>query len=240
MKMILRISTFVFLFMAPVMAQAESLSIATGEYAPFADSSAPDHGIVNSTVAEVARRAGYEVEFDYQPWLRALEMTRAGRFIATSYWYYQADRVKDFIHVGPILRERLVFFHRADTQVPDWSRLEELSDFTIGAVAGYTYTDEFWQLANAGRLTVETAQTDEANMRKLLAGRIDLYPMSEESGLLLLESLADAGDFSVIRAHPRPLVISEGYLLVSRKAPNSETVAAALQAMLDSLEVVGN
>lgn len=213
-----------------------TLRVATGEYPPFTDETAADGGIANNAVAELANTAGLDVTFEYMPWMRSLELTRSGRFEATSYWLHSEEREGDFIHVGPILEDKVVFFRLADTEEPSWTNLEELSHLKIGAVTGYTYGDGFWQLAEDGAITVETAPNDEANMRKLLAGRIDLFPMSEAAGLILIERIFTEDERSRVEMSTQPLLVTEGYLLVSRAIDNAEQIAAALQAAVDPLE----
>jgi polar amino acid transport system substrate-binding protein len=164
-----------------------------------------------------------------------LELTRSGRFDAASFWYFSEDRNEDFIHVGPVGQDRLVFFIHSSTPVVDWQDLPDLRQYSFGAVAGYTYTKRFWQLGQDGVLTIQIAPSDEANLRKLRAGRIDLYPMSEDGGWHLIETLfgADAtSDFGVLTT---PLDVTEAYLLVSRKIAEADTIAKRLQAALDTL-----
>ena len=236
----LRIILVSLFFSAGQIASADQnvLRIATGDYAPFADQTAPDDGIVNDTVRRIAQSAGFSVEFEYMPWMRALEMTRSARFFATSYWYFSEERVADFIHVGPVVYERMVLIRRADTPFPEWHSLRDLSGMTIGAVTGYTYTEDFWDLAEAGELRVETAQNDEANLRKLLAGRIDVYPMSEQSSEALMARIFSHEERSQITSEPKPLMVTEGYLLVARKGEKAEAIAAQLQEALDDLTSV--
>ncbi|MEM9341588.1 MAG: transporter substrate-binding domain-containing protein [Pseudomonadota bacterium] len=219
-------------------AGATVLRIATGQYVPFTDENQPDGGIVNEYVQRVAEAAGYSVEFEYQPWMRALELTRTGRYVASSYWFFNEDRETEFIHVGPVVADRLVLFRRADTELPEWSDVRDLSAFRIGAVTGYTYTDGFWEMAEAGELQVQTAQSDEANLRKLVAGRIDVYPMSEEVGLALLRDLFTEEQRAQIVTEPEPLIVTKGYLLVSRQTEGGLEVAARLQQEIDELGVM--
>lgn len=221
-------------FAAQASAESPVLNVATGDYPPFTDQTAPDGGVINASVQAVAVAAGFDVVFDYMPWMRALEMARSGRFQATSYWFYNAEREADFIHVGPVNTDRLVLFHRAGETLPDWSDLTDLDGLTIGAVSGYTYTEEFWDLAEAGIIDVNTAQSDEANFRKILSGRIDIYPMSEVSGRLLLEDRFTPEERAAIGVHPVSLMETDGYLLVSRQMAGAEDVAQRLQSALDA------
>ena len=162
-------TTLVFLALSSISAADGNteLSISTGNYAPFTDETAPNQGLVNQRITQIASAAGYTVKFDYLPWMRALELARTGKYAASSYWYFSAERQADFFHVGPVLYDELVFITRQDQVFPDWTELTELSALTFGAVPGYTYTEEFWRLSEAGEITVETAQSDESNLRKL-------------------------------------------------------------------------
>jgi polar amino acid transport system substrate-binding protein len=217
-----------------------TLKIGTGDYPPFTDATAPDGGSVNRVVKKMATAAGFDVAFEYMPWKRALELARSGRMHATSFWYHKQEREADFIHVGPIFKDRLVFFRRADMDKPDWTKLEDLKGLKIGAVNGYTYTPEFWELAEEGVLEVEEAHSDEANFRKLMAGRIDLFPMSEESGSELVMRIFNDNQHSRIVFGDKPLAETEGFLLVSRSAENAEDLATRLQRALGTLETASN
>ncbi|MEM7732325.1 MAG: transporter substrate-binding domain-containing protein [Pseudomonadota bacterium] len=225
------------LFGAAAHANTETLRIATGDYAPYTEQSAPGGGIVNDFVQQVGQTAGFDIEFDYMPWMRGLELTRSGRYDAASFWFYNEDREADFIHVGPVSEINMVLFRRQDTDLPDWTGIHDLADVRLGAVTGYTYTPDFWERASDGRLTVETAQTDAANLRKLVAGRIDAYPMSKAAGLALIDALFTGEDRASLTMEDRPLHTTDGFLLVPRKMEGAEEVAARLQNAVDQLGI---
>ncbi len=234
---ILKVWSLVFLCGA-AHAETEILRISSGDYAPFADQSAPDGGIVNARIHEIAEQAGFEVEFEYMPWMRGLELTRIGRYAGASYWFYREEREADFIHVGPVVADQMVLFRRVDTDLPEWTDVQDLREMTFGAVTGYTYTPDFWDLAEAGVLSVQTAQNDEANFRKLLAGRIDIYPMSAEVGVRLIEKVLTPAERAQIAYETQPLMVTEGFLLISRKTDDAEEIAARLQSIIDDTNLV--
>lgn len=219
----------------PGPARAEQLMIATGEFPPYADSTTPDGGLVNGVIAAAATRVGIQATFLYMPWKRAIEATRAGRYDATSFWYYSEDRTADFIHVGPVSVERIVFLHRTDSPPPEWETLSDLAGLRIGAVPGYTYTPEFWELAAAGTLTVIEGPTDEANVRKLHAGRIDLYPHGEIAAQYLIDRIFTPQDAAQLMMTEGALTTVQGYLLVGRHLPDAAELAARLQTAIDDI-----
>ncbi|MGI9488689.1 MAG: substrate-binding periplasmic protein [Geminicoccaceae bacterium] len=198
-----------------------------------------DYGHVNRIVARASQEVGIDVEFQFLPWKRALEEARRGHYAASSYWYHSEDREQDFIHVGPISEERIVFFHRRDHDVPSWSSLDDLSGFKIGATNGYTYSKAFWDAAEGGKLTVEVAADDVTNLRKLLAGRIDLFAAESSLGWYLINENFTKSEQAQLATLNRPLRITSGYLLVSRKALDAEAVAASLQRGIDSIRDQG-
>ncbi|MEM7696217.1 MAG: transporter substrate-binding domain-containing protein [Pseudomonadota bacterium] len=210
-------------------ASADALRVATGEYPPFTSSTAPGGGTVNAAMSEIGRAAGYTLSFTYLPWARALEMTRAGRYHATSFWYYSTAREDDFIHVGPVGTDRLVFFRRKNNPI-SYTQLEDLAPYSIGVVRSYTYTAELWQLGNAGVLRLQLAPDDMTNFRKLLAGRIDLYAISEQSGWHFIRTNFTKAEQAQLTTVDRPLSMAKIYLLVSRALENADEIAAALQA----------
>lgn len=57
-----------------------------------------------------------------------------------------------------------------------FNHYQDLSSYRIGATQDYAYSEEFWSLAKSGKLNVEVMQKNKLNIKKLLAGRIDLFP----------------------------------------------------------------
>ena len=218
-------------------ANPTTLRIATGEYEPFTGQNLPNGGIVNGRVQAIANAAGFDVEFNYMPWKRALEGTRHGAFPAGSYWAYNSDREDDFIHVGPVLSVQVLFAVRDDAEIQDWSDLNDFSGLRIGVVPGYTYTTELHEMGENGNLTLSDAPSDEANLKKLLAGRIDAFPINDVVGKHLIRRIFSEEEQARLRFLPTPLLQTPGYLLVSRSAPGGANLAATLQDVVDSGQV---
>lgn len=156
----------------PRYGDADSLNIATGEYAACTNPNVPTAGMVKSVALEVTRETGFDVRFQYMPLMRALELTRSGHFDGPSYWGYHAERATDFPHVGQVMRDPISLFHHAVRILPAWTDIADPEGSIIGAATGHIRSDDFQDLAESGVITVQTAQSDEANMRELRAGRI--------------------------------------------------------------------
>lgn len=227
------------LSMATAAADASPLRIVAGEYPPYASEAMDQYGPVSRIIAQVSKEAGFDAEFEFRPWKRGLEEARLGRYAASSYWYYSEDREQDFIHVGPLTDEEIVFFHRKDLDVPSWSSLADLSGFRVGATNGYTYTEAFWEAAENGTLTVEIAADDLTNLKKLVTGRVDLIAIERVLAWHLINETFTDSQRENLTTLERPLRVSPSFLLVSRKIPNADAIAASLQNSLESVRKQG-
>ncbi|MCZ6668782.1 MAG: transporter substrate-binding domain-containing protein [Gammaproteobacteria bacterium] len=238
---ILRIIILLFcLGWLPLTSAAETIRITTGEFAPWTSATLKHMGFTNHVISEAFKLEGYDAEFKFYPWVRAYETARVGdKFQATSYWYPSDDRATEFFYSDPIQIDAPVFFHLKDNPPPDWETLDDLKGKRIGATTGFTYTKEFWEAAKSKRLDIEEASTQEQNFKKLLKGRIDLFPVDALVGQkVLLEAFGKRAADSVTY-HSKPMFAPTGHLLFSKKTLNGEELLAAFNRGLSKLRASG-
>jgi len=202
----------------------EIITIATLEYAPWTGKNLKSNGFVNHVITEAFQRKGYTVRYTYLPWKRAVTEAKNGQYSALSYFYSSKDREKEFYLSDPISVEKMVFFHLKSNPIKDWETLEDLNDYKFGATRGYTYTKKFWNLANTKRLMVDVANSDIHNFKKLLAGRIDIFPSGLVNGKSILQKEFDASKSHLLSIHPKPLSKTTGHLAFAKRRENSENL----------------
>lgn len=219
-------------------AAADPVRIATGEYAPMTGENIANGGVVNGLVQRIADKAGVEISFEYMPWNRGLELTRAGQVHAASYWNRLGDQT-GLIEVGPVSAGRIVFFYRKDKPLPEWQSLDDLAGVNFGATLGYPYTDEFWAKGEDGTYKVQTANNDTNNFRKLIKGRIDAFVINELVGWDLLSQEFTPEEIAQLSISSTPLAEVEGFLQVSSEMAGGADLAARLQAAYDEMQASG-
>ena len=237
-----RIAAFFCLLLGVIQASpgGETIQITTGEYAPWTSEKLKKGGFTSHVVSQAFKLEGYDVAFDFFPWKRAYETAKAGdEYQATAWWYPSTERAKYFLYSEPLLFDDTVFFHLKDNGFPDWETLDDLVGTRIGATRGYTYTKEFWDAARSGRLDIQEANSDEANFKKLLAGRIDTFPTSYLVGLRLLKEKFSPKEFEHVATHPKPLLSASGHLLISKKANHAKELMAKFNRGLVKLKESG-
>lgn len=222
-------------------ASADStVHISTGEFPPWSSESLKHKGFTNHVISEAFKLEGYDVEFTFYPWKRAYDSAKSGdRFQATSYWYPSDERAAEFHYSDPIQEDAVVFFHLKENPIPEWETLEDLNGKVIGATSGYTYTAEFWEAAESGRIEVEKAASDELNFKKLLKGRIDLFPSDPLVGQKLLNELFGPEVADKVTYSPKPLIAPSGHLLVSKELKNAQKLISDFNKGLQKLKESG-
>lgn len=224
LTMTLKNALFWLLLALHSVAQADVVHIATGEYPPWASQYLAHHGITNRIVAEAFKTQGYDVEFHYMPWNRALEATRVGKYAATSFWSYASERAEQFTHSDPVSDIRLMIFHKRTTHIDKWDSLADLAYLRFGATRGYTYNDEFWRLAKQNVLRVSISNSDQENFEKLLKDQIDVFLISQYTGWYMLANNFSELDVARIQTQDKALDSGREYLLFSNNHPHSEAL----------------
>ncbi len=235
------IALFIFLSgLAAINGQAQTVvTISSGEYPPWTGVTLRQGGFVNHLITEAFKRQGYQVKFSYFPWKRTYESAKKGQFAATSYWYKSPEREQHFYYSEPVNSEKLVFFHLKVKPIPDWKSFDDLKDFQIGATRGFTYTEEFWQAANSKRINVQIVTSELQNLRKLIKGRIDLFPTTLFTGYNMIANEFDSSLAPLFTFHPKVIAETQGHLLFSKKHPQAKEFAEAFNRGLAQLKEEG-
>ncbi|MCG8618667.1 MAG: transporter substrate-binding domain-containing protein, partial [Desulfobacterales bacterium] len=105
------------------------------------------------------------------------------------------------------------FFHLKD-KVVQWDSWDDLKTFKIGVMASdFTET-----LLKEKGLKVEAVQESDANFKKVLAKRIDLYPTSLLVGYHSIHNLFPAEKAALFTNNPKPLKEDDMFIMFSKQA----------------------
>ncbi len=197
------------------------VTLASGDWPPFAGQSLFQGGFCEHVVKRAFELVGYEVVTQHFPWRRAYHYVETGQFDATPCWVSDEERRQLFHFSAPLMTQSTVFFHPKTVEVL-WETPLDLArgGYRIGGVAGYSYgflTDA----VQAGILTLDLANDEETNFRKLIRGRIDLYPVEVAVGYHILNQRFSLEERELLMHDPRILNTLDYFLLISRKLPES-------------------
>ena len=216
----------------------ENIRIATGEWSPYISKELKYNGLVSRIITEAFALEGVDVEYHYFPWGRALLESDEGSMDASSVWYFHADREKKFLHSDPIIVTNEVFFHLKSFAF-DWNDWSDLKGLRVGGTIEYTVSKMLKDKQEIGGYSLEIIPTDENNFKKLLKGRIHIFPLAKEVAYALLNEKFTEQDRNQLTFHPKPVNSGELHLLLSKNKPNSKHLLKRFNRGLKRLKESG-
>lgn len=200
--------------MSSPLAGAETITLSNGEWLPYLSQSLPHFGAVSRVVTEAFALEGITVKYVFRPWPRAYAEAQRGLVAGSLVWSVgeaRTDRAREFLSSDVVLESHSVFFHRKGFDFR-WRSDADLAGIRIGGVAGYEYRFE-----GIAGITIERAQTEELNLRKLVAGRVDVVPASLDVGRYILRTKFKPEEAASIVATPGRYYNTQ-YRLIMRRA----------------------
>jgi len=179
--------------------------ITTLEWPPFTGAALPEQGAASEILRAALAVSRIELQLEFLPWKRTIEAAQRNPAVAGYFPSYPFDIAPNFFASSWLAVSPLGIAYRASHPV-DWAELADLERYRLGTVVGYGNTEAFDAAARAGRIKVETASDDLANIRKLAAGRVDGIVIDRAVLLYYLRSVpALAAERNRILFHPHPL-----------------------------------
>jgi polar amino acid transport system substrate-binding protein len=229
---------FLISLLVPRYALSEEITIAVGDWPPYLSNKLKHNGVIGHLLTDVFSEVGYDVKFTFFPWSRAYSVTKVGKQDMTGVWMHKPEREKDFYYSDPVLNEQFVFFHLKTTPF-DWNTLEDLQGVMIGGGSEYSYGVAFDEALESGKIVIERVPTQYQNWRKLLLGRIQVFPEEMNVGYSSLKQHYPEDKVSLVTHHPKPLLNNLSYLLFPKSANNSPMLMKKFNAALKSFRESG-
>lgn len=206
----------------------------SGSWPPYAGQDLPEQGLAIDIVTTALQRAGYNPRVRTATLTEILEGTRTGVYDVFATPWYTLERSQYLDFSQPYLESSIQFIKRKDTAF-EYTRFDDLETVKIGVIEGYAYDEDFNESTAIEKIG---AGSLEANLRKLLAGDIDL---SLDDALVLSYTLnrsmqERAADLQILA---RPLVVRGVNIGVSRKNPDHARIVTAFDKAIAEMKQDG-
>jgi len=215
-----------------------TLVLTLQDYPPFMGDSLPAKGLLSAAVVGVFERAGYHIVLDPVPNNRAIEAPQRGLADGSFGWAKTPERERGLYYTEPVMSLRMVFCQRTGKNYP-WHTLADLSPYLIGTTLGNFYSDQFDSLVKAGTLHTDTAPSDDANLRKLLIGRIDLFPIDAEVGPYLMRRTLSPHDQTALTCQDKAYWSAPLHVVISKKHADGPKIVADFDHALAQMQHSG-
>ena len=154
---------------------SEVVRVSTLDWPPYTGKDLPLGGATTDVVRAAFEKVGREIEVEYRPWKRAIDMAKKGTDEVIAYFPgYHCHHQDGFVASEPIGKGPLGFAEHADAPLT-WKSLDDIGEqqLKIGTVLGYANTDEFDAKVGTGYILAVPSNDDLTNLKKLARKRID-------------------------------------------------------------------
>lgn len=163
----------------PMAAQPEAtaapvMRMVTTEFAPYMSEKMPEQGAAVAITRAALASQGWQLKLEFRPWARVLIEVEAGQHDGLLGAWYQADRERYLVYTRPMGVENPVGFYALRRGRSSFTAPADLAGLRIGTVQGYANPKAFERAVVHQGAQVQPARDDLTNLRKLLAGRVDL------------------------------------------------------------------
>ena len=227
--------------LAPPLALAASepgngaVRLVATEFPPYTSATLPNGGTACAITRAALERAGLSMTLQFRPWARALAELQNGQWDGIIGAWHSVEREAFMSFPRPLgITNRIGFMARAGTTITV-TDLSQLAGLKIGVVRDYANPPAFEQ----AHLQRDEAFDDLTNLRKLLAGRVDLALIDKGVGFHLLQTQMPEALKAVVWLEP---AVSEVplYTALSRRDPALVTRLAAFNKGLSELQTTGD
>lgn len=200
--------------------EAREISMVSTDWPPYYSSELKNEGVVTVIVRTAFQRAGRNASIKFIPWGRAMKLVEYGEHDLLMGAYYTEERSKKYLYSDPFFDIKVGLVAMKSLNVQSYSKLQDLTPFTIGVSRGWANSPEFDE---ANYLKKEEATNQILNVRKLFKNRIDMIAISFEAFRYEVATMAEHSADDVVFLQP-PLNISSIYLMVSLNIPERELI----------------
>ncbi|MCG8571684.1 MAG: transporter substrate-binding domain-containing protein [Spirochaetes bacterium] len=200
----------------------KKIVLTNGEWEPYLSEHLKHYGVASHIVTEAFAQEGVKVEYVFVPWKRAFEDAKSGKYDGSLVWTKSAEREKDFYFSEPVIRGDSVFFYIKGNKF-DWKTLKDLTKYKMGVALGYKYAFDDDPISQ--QFKREEAPNDLSNFKKLLGGRIDIYPLSKDVGWEMINGNFSKAEIKKFASHPKPYHTENYYLILTKaKSGNADLI----------------
>lgn len=163
----------------PVFAETVTLSCDPYEPYHYGKIGAVPTGPVPDIVKEVFKRLKMDTEMKLYPWKRCLDQMKKGKRDGIFILSKNKEREAYMVFTVAYLSDNQSIYYLKGKKF-NWKNFKDLKPYTIGLTSGYNYGDKFPKARKKLGLKVdESAKSDLTNFKKLIKGRIDIFPCND-------------------------------------------------------------
>lgn len=156
----------------PRYSNADTLYLTSTHWPPYTSQLLPEQGACTAIVREALAAMGHTVSVDFYPWSRAIKLTKMPSSKYLGFFPAYKDRSDEYLISQAMASSPLGIVERIRFPI-SWVDTKDLNQYNLGVVKDYFNTRALDQMIASGDQMVEVASSDEHNLQKVAAARVD-------------------------------------------------------------------
>lgn len=186
---------FFFLLLTSLNLQAQTLKVVTSDFPPFQFvSGGKVIGITTEIVEAVVKNAGFSIDIKSYPWPRTYKMGLKGPGVLIYSIVKTPERAQLFKWIGVIAPYDVYFWKLKSRKDIKITSVADAKAYNCGGVIDDNKSIQLQKLGFVPEKNLDLVASDEINVRKLFAGRIDI--MTFDLATFRYKVQAEGLDFS--------------------------------------------
>lgn len=213
-------------FAAAASDQAVNVAV-DAAYPPYMFGKTPAQGLYPEIIRAAFSVSGIRVTVTGYPWKRALGLGREGK-AAVGGIYQNLTRMAVYDYSDPIYRETLRVCVKTGHAFP-FKGVVDLSGKRVGINRGWSYGEVFDSARRSGLFVAEEATDNQANLTKLILGRVDCVIVDE---LSLLQIVKRMGWTDQVETLDLPAVVNSVHLVFAKHSAKTDLLERFNQGLV--------
>lgn len=215
-------------------ANAETFKLTSLDWPPYSGEALDEGGLSVKVARAAFEAAGHSMEVVFLPWQRAVATGLGEGYVGYFPEYYSPELAEEKCAFSAKMGSGPLGFVESTSAPVEWTTLDDLAGLEIGTVSGYVNTPEFDARAADGRLSVQPANDDLTNVRKVAAGRLDIAVIDSN----VLRWLVDQNPDLDGQVQMNGTLLADKELFVCfQKSPAGDAAREAFNAGLGQIDV---
>lgn len=195
-------------------------------------------GPMTLAATKIFELAGDEVKLVWAPWQLCIENVKLGIWDSSLGWSKTPERESQLLFSTSFINSYHLFMHLKEKSF-DWKKWEDLKGLNIGVTKSYSYGETFEKAKNKNLFLLESAASDADNLKKLLKGQIDLFPLNKNTAWPTAKKHLSPAELDQIELHPRPLSENRTSHVIFSKTSRSERLIKDFNDAAEKLKQSG-
>jgi len=229
---------FIFTSVNKVCNAQEIIVLSTFEFPPEHSKELPHHGIVSHIIELAFAKEDIKVKWQYYPVTRAFMMAKSGRVDGTASYGYSKER-EDGMYISDSIITSTTYFYHLKTTKFHWEGIKDLAELTVGITNNFNYGDDFNKALKDKIFTGDNSNHDILNLNKLLAARIDIFPMTSGIAEYLLMTRFPKGALEKITYNKKPVKEYDSFIYFPQTLASSIFILERFNQGLKKLKSSG-